>query len=303
MQKLLKNIGLFVLICLIVGEIVVRLTHPTSDIPKRFIDATGIQKYLPNQTGYWKGGNHQWKINKYGWPGQLPGSYNNLIVIIGDSFIENFMNPNECHQSIFLKQNIQQNNFIEASRSGVSLIEAMEITKQMDTLNPIQTLIYVNDIDFYESIKDIKTLTDITQVDLQNEVIVHGSIKSPGIKNVLYNWKLLYYFYNRFPLKKNTENKPKEKRVDHSLSQKNVFSLIDYIKNNYSIQDKILVFHPNSNQEIINQCKTAGFKVISLNSKNDKQQWTFDYDPHWTCYGHQKAAEQVSEFLTKNSIK
>jgi flagellar biosynthesis regulator FlbT len=289
MIKFFKNIALFLLISLIIGEVVVRVTHPTSDIPQRFIDNTGIQKYFPNQKGYWKGGNHEWKINKLGWPGKLPTAYDNLIVIIGDSFI-------------FLKQNIKQNNYIEASRSGVSLIEAMEIAKQMDSLNPIQTLIYVTDIDFYESIKDIKTLTDITQVDLKNESIIFGKMKSQGLKKVLYNWKLLYYFYTRFPLNTKTEKIKNEKEVDRSKSKKNVFNLLNYIKGNYSIDDKILVFHPNSSQYIINQSKAVGFKTISLDSKDDEQ-WTFDYDPHWTCYGHKKAAEQVSDYLFKNLIK
>src|SRR5690606_35579075 len=124
----------------------------------------GVQKYLPNQEGYWKGGNHQWIINDYGWPGELPTKYDNLINIIGDSFIENFMNPNECHQSVFLKKLMPDYNFFEAARSGVSLIEAMEISKQIDSLNPKMTLIYVNENDFYESILNIKKLNDITQI-------------------------------------------------------------------------------------------------------------------------------------------
>jgi len=306
MIKFFKNIGLFVLICLISGEVVVRLTHPTSDIPKRFIDNTGIQKYFPNQTGYWKGGDHKWKINSLGWPGELPTSYDNLITIIGDSYIENFMNPNECHQSIFLKKNLKSYNFLEASRSGVSFIEAMEISKQMDSLSPDYILIYVNNIDFYESVENIKPLLDITQVNLDTQKFIYGKMRSPGLKNILYNWKLLYYFYNRFPLNTEPKQIKKEGKVNRSLdsivTKKYVFDLISYTKNNYSIKDKILVFHPNSSQDIINQSKASGFKVISLDSRDD-QQWTFDYDPHWTCYGHKKAAEQVSDYLSKNLIK
>ena len=105
MKKLLLNIILFFLIAIAVGEVVVRLTHAMADIPQRTIDEYGIQKYIPNQDGYWKGGEHKWVVNKLGWPGELPQSNENLIMVIGDSFIENFMNPNECHQSAFLKEN------------------------------------------------------------------------------------------------------------------------------------------------------------------------------------------------------
>jgi hypothetical protein len=303
MRKFLKNIILFLVVALCIGEIVVRLTHVTADIPERTIDDTGIQKYYPNQEGFWKGGKHKWIVNNFGWPGELPKSFDNLITVIGDSFIENFMNPNECHQSTYLKKNLSQYNFMEAGRSGVSLIEAMEISKQMDSLKPICTLIYVTDSDFYESITEVKQITDMTQLSLKNNTIVSGKIKSAGLKKTLYNWKLLYYFYNRFPLTINYDNAKKTIKKDDEdnniLKSKNeVFHLIKYITSNYKIADKILVFYPNSNSLIKEKCKNAGFKIIELDSSNDKG-WTFEYDHHWTCYGHKKVAEQVSKNLKR----
>ncbi|MGB3151923.1 MAG: hypothetical protein WBB27_14795, partial [Maribacter sp.] len=111
MKKFIKNIIFFLVILFILGEIISRFLHLSSDIPRRTIDENGIQKYIPNQAGFWVGGTHEWKINKLGWPGELPESYDNLITIVGDSFIENFMNPNECHQSILLKNELPKYNF------------------------------------------------------------------------------------------------------------------------------------------------------------------------------------------------
>ncbi|WP_296386371.1 hypothetical protein [Winogradskyella sp.] len=308
MIKFLKNIVVFLLITVIIGEIVVRVTHAVTDIPQRTIDDSGIQKYFPNQDGYWKGGDHQWVVNELGWPGELPDSNDNLINIIGDSYIENFMNPNECHQSTFLKENMKDYNFMEAARSGVSLIEAMEISKQTDTLNPKHTLIYVNNNDFLESIVEVKSLSDITQVNLTNNEIVFGKMKAPGAKKVLYTWKLLYYFYNRFPIGGNKKKKKKdalettskkdaERKTEHD---DNILKLINYIKANYTISNKTLVFHPNSDHMIIDMCLNSGFNVIVLDSSNDSKDWTFGYDTHWTCYGHEKVAEQVSKNLLSN---
>lgn len=300
MKKFFLNIALFLFFIILIGEVVVRITHAVSDVPKRTIDADGIQKYVPNQEGYWKGGAHKWTINELGWPGQLPENYNNLIMVIGDSFIENFMNPNECHQAAFLKKRMTNYNFMELGRSGVSLIEAMEISKQMDTLKPIQSLIYVNSNDFDESVREIKPMRDITQLRLKDQTILYGEMKAPGLKKILYNWKLLYYFYNRFPLNldsQKAENPIKHNVDDNSLkSKKEVVKLIKYISANYNINDKTLVFHPNSDQVIIEECENIGFNIIELDSKNDKP-WTFDYDTHWTCYGHKKVAGQVSAAL------
>jgi hypothetical protein len=301
MKKFLLNIIFFFLIAAATGEVIVRVTHITSDIPKRTIDKSGIQKYYPNQVGFWKGGDHNWVINRLGWPGKLPSSFNNLIIIIGDSYIENFMNPNECHQSVYLKEKLPNFNFLETARSGVSLIEAMEISKQNDSLKPEQTLIYVNDYDFYESLVDVRPMNDVTQLDLKNYKIRKGKLKAPGLKKILYNWKLLYYFYKRFPLNQQikNDNKPTPTVSINSIEleyKDEVFALINYIVKNYNIDDKSLIFHPNSNQLIINKCKQSGFKVIELDSSRDSN-WTFEYDKHWTCYGHMRAAIQVSQQL------
>ena len=200
MKKFIKNIVIFFLFAIIVGEIIIRVTHAVTDLPQRTIDEYGIQKYYPHQSGYWIGGNHKWVINKLGWPGKLPKSHDNLITIIGDSYIENFMNPIECHQSLLLKKRLENYNFIEAGRSGVSFIEAMEISKQFDALHPKYHLVYVNSLDFYESVTSILPAADITQ----------------------------------------------------------------------------------------------------LNS-DDHESWTFEHDNHWTCYGHNQVAIQVSSFI-KNSL-
>ncbi|WP_461587182.1 hypothetical protein [Winogradskyella sp.] len=298
MKKFTKNIILFFLLMLVTGELTVRFTHAVSDIPQRTIDEFGIQKYKPNQRGFWKGGDHTWVVNEFGWPGILPKSYDNLVMVIGDSFIENFMNSNECHQSEYLKNMLPEYNFMETGRSGISLIEAMEISKQLDTLKPKQHLIYVNDHDFYESIVEVKPMADITQLSLKDSKIVYGEMKAPELKKVLYNWKLLYYFYNRFPISgsANEELEATQKEtetIQKTQYTKEIIKLLNYIKSNYKLTDKTLVFHPNSNKTIISLSEEAGFKTILLDSKNDKT-WTFDYDSHWTCYGHERAAEQIS---------
>lgn len=300
MKKFLKNIVLFLIISIVFGEVIVRMTHAVSDIPQRTIDEYGIQKYLPNQEGYWRKGEHKWFINKLGWPGELPKSYDNLIMIIGDSFIENFMNPSECHQSSFLKKNMEKYNFMEIARSGVSLIEAMEISKQIDSFMPIQKLIYINNQDFYESIAEIKPKSDITQLSIKTNSINYGELKAGGFKKALYTWKLLYYLYNRFPLSNPINTKENDKDISNSKKKSDYINeishLIKFIKNNYNIRNTTLVFHPNSDESIIKICSNAGFNIILLDSKNDDK-WTFDYDSHWTCYGHRRAANQISNNL------
>jgi hypothetical protein len=59
MKKFIKNLVVFFLFALIVGEIIIRITHAVTDLPQRRIDEYGIQKYYTNQSGYWVGGEHK----------------------------------------------------------------------------------------------------------------------------------------------------------------------------------------------------------------------------------------------------
>lgn len=300
MKKYTINIVLFVFIGLIFGETIVRMFHLTSDIPKRVIDSSGIQKYYPDQEGYWLGGGHKWHINSAGWPGPLPDSMDNLVTVIGDSFIENFMNPDSCHQANYLKQFTPEYNYLEVARSGVSLIESLELAKSLDSLNPKHQLIYVGDNDFYESISQLGRKRDITQIDLEKGIILPGVIKTPRLKLILYNWKFLYYLYNRFhsnssvaePLIPERKVNPEllKKRHSHSVE------LVNYLKNNYNTQNILIVFRPETDSFLIGAARRAGFATVTL-IRNEKEEWSFEHDPHWTCFGHKQAASQVAEHL------
>ncbi|WP_394749415.1 hypothetical protein [Spongiimicrobium salis] len=300
MKNFIKNCIAFVLVGLVLAEIIARLFFLTSDIPRRTIDDAGIQKYFPNQDGHWVGGTHKWQINEMGWPGPMPKSMDNLVTLIGDSFIENFMNPEECHQASFLQKKLPKHNYLEVSRSGVSFIEAMEIAKQMDSLRPQYQIIYAYDSDFDESIKQIRPSSQITQIDLENQKVIHGKLKSPGIKNILYNWKFAFYLYSNF--KRGAKNKKGQDvpQKTNEADDKNKIDLyrklLKFVVENYKIEDKILVFRPETNPKIIDLAHNFGFKTLSLQVKKGEN-WTFDHDKHWSCFGHEKAADQIMEFL------
>ncbi|UZO80248.1 hypothetical protein NBT05_14995 [Aquimarina sp. ERC-38] len=305
MKKLILRLFLFTVYILILGEIVIRFFHLTSDIPNRQMQGT-IQKYFPNQQGYWKGGGHQWKVNSKGWVGELPENYDNLITIVGDSFIENLMNPDYCHQGVYLKKYFEDYNFFEAGRSGVSLIEAMEITKNLEEeYKPKLQLLYLGESDFKESIADISRKPNITQVDLKEQILLPSKLKAPIFKKILYNWKFIYYMYMRFPLKlpkfktKKNATLSLVKKEGKIMYLKEYKELIDYLSRHYRLKDIIFILRPEINKEIVKLMKNYSIKTILLN--NHKEVWTFSHDRHWTCYGHEQVAKQVSNYL-KNSI-
>ncbi|WP_190808445.1 hypothetical protein [Flagellimonas sp. S3867] len=301
MKKFIKEIVFFLIIGLVIGEIIARFFFLTPTIPESQIDRFGIQKYIPNQAGYWKGGLHKWQINEKGWPGKLPESFDNLVTIIGDSFIENFENPEECHQMDYLKKALAKYNYTEASRSGVSFIEALEISKQLDSLNPKVQLIYINETDFSESVLQIKRLPNITQMDLDNNLITYGKMKAPGLKKVLYSWKLAFYLYRRFQPSL-AQIKPAKSNVKPNQSISDNFNhfekLIGYARKNYNLEKIVIVLRPDTNKEFREFLKLHVLNVIQLDNSEDDN-WSFEHDYHWTCYGHERASLQVVEYLKK----
>lgn len=305
MKLLFKNILVFCIVGLLLGEVIARIFHTTSDIPSRTIDQNKIQKYKPNQTGSWIKGTHSWLINEEGWPGPLPKSKEKLITIIGDSYVENFMNPIECRQSLLLKNMMPNYNYYEASRSGISFIEAMEIASQLDTLNPIKQLVYVHDGDFLESVAQIKKMSDITQYDIMQKKIIPGVLKSPGLKKILYNWKFMYYLYTNYSFAPSTKKEEKaetkkssNERVSTVVKHKDkIKQLLSFVQETYKINTIVLVFRPNADPELLELLQNLNFNLLLL-VDDKKKAWSFKHDAHWTCVGHEEAAKQV-----KNTLK
>lgn len=302
MKKFIIRIVVFLIVGYGVGEIIVRANRLTSDIPQRYIDESGIQKYVAGQEGYFKGVSTPWKVNKHGWVGvsNLTGR-SKRVSVIGDSFIENFMNPLSCNQGYLLQKSNPEIDFFEAGRSGMTFIETMEVSKQLDRQNFDKHLIYLGDGDFNESFSSITRYRDRMQYDIENNSVLKGNLKSPGLKKILYNTKFLYYLYTRFPLFVSKQNKGETKT--NNDSKEDIFDayrfdkLFSYCQNNYNLDRIILVFHPNTSEKIIEFFKSKGMNCISLQLIDDNSWDLSAGDGHWSCYGHKEASSQITRAL------
>jgi len=276
------------------GEAVVRVGYLTSEYPQRFIDDDALQKYIPGQTGYHKGG-IKWEINSKGWSGCWTEPNENFISIIGDSYIENFMNPISCHQCSILEKNFPDYQINEYGRSGFSFLESLIVSKQLAEFKPKIQLIYVNLSDFAESIKGIRRLTDRVQYDLKKNEIVYSKLKNSKLKKVLYSCKFVYYLYSRFPLFVAKQNIGGV-NVERDLHLEKVKTFLAQMHNDFYNENIVLVFNYNVPIELVDLAKEVGFRCLKL-SKADNENWEFENDIHWTCYGHKQVAQQVSKLI------
>jgi hypothetical protein len=269
------------------------------DIPSRFVDAYGVQRYHPGQSGYYKSTDLHWEVNQYGWLGASDTEEDTLFLLVGDSFIENLLNPRSCNQGNLLKAYYPSYGFFEAARSGVTLIEALKISAEMDSLlDPTFHLIYASSDDFVESISNVHRYSDRMQVNLDESKLLPGKLKSPQIKKILYNVKLLYYLYLRFPIFVEKQNKNSFTKNDTTVFdeyENELESLFKYCSNNYDLSKTVFIFHPGINDQIVQLANEYGIHTFKLVHDQDEN-WGFGkHDGHWSCYGQQEVASRVSQ--------
>jgi hypothetical protein len=299
MTKFIIKVLLFIVFGYLLGEIVTRLYRLNIDIPNFYQDTDGLIKNKPNQTGYYVNGN-KWFINKYGQYGYEPKSLDRLITVIGDSYIENIMNPPECHQAYFLANMVGEYNFYPCARSGASFIEFMEMAKSLNHLNPIKQLLYVHHGDFIESITEITNQPLTVQLSISSNKIRFPMLTSSRFKDILYNFKFAYFLYRNYLVKStnvSTNNRDlKQTNIDYVKIQ----LLLDFVKKNYFTDNIILVFSPDSDKNLIELVKENNFQTFELKSTNYKS-WQLANNSHWSCNGHEEAAKQVSKYIDKST--
>lgn len=299
MKNFLKKVLLFSILAFAVVELFIRVTHLTIDVPQREITADGIQKYIPNQSGYWSNASHKWIINEYGWPVDAPDDMKNLITLIGDSHIENFMNPSNCQPSYYLKEMNPMYNFLQIGRSGASLIEYLEFSKYAKReFHPLHQIIFIKENDFPESIKNISEKPDVTQLDIQNEKIIRGQMRSPGIKKLIYNIKTIYYFKDKVKLKtfkkKNENRKPNSKLDSKNIEYYN--TLLKFIIKNYDLKNITFAVHPDTRKEIIEMLRKNKINFYIFSGTKIWNHSEAD-NSHWSCEGHREASKQLTNYL------
>lgn len=302
MKNFILRLFIFSILALVSVEIYIRINHLTIDIPQRTINDKGIQAYKPNQTGYWFKGAHTWQINEEGWPGKLPQSMSHLITLIGDSHIENFMNPNDCNLGTILNNNELKYNFLEAGRSGATFIEYLEMSKYLySKYNPELQFVFVKESDFSESLIHKGRKQDVTQVNLKKGKIIKGELKNPILKKFVYNIKTLYYFRSainvdilRLPFRKDNQTKS----IKEDSVREDAHKLLEFVASNYDTKNIVFFLHPETREGIVDIFGQFNLQHYKFNSE-DSLKWRSSKNDvaHWSCFGFQQAAKQIMNFI------
>lgn len=306
MRKFIQSLLIFSICFLIIAEFTFRMLHLTTDAPRTYKNSNGNINYYPNQQGYWNGGKHKWFINEMGYPGKnLPTSFDNLVLLIGDSYIQNFMNPEYCRQKSYLDSLHMNFNFMEVSMAGLNFLGYLEYSKPLDSLNPVHKMVYVGPKDFQTIILKDRP-SGAYQFDLNSNEIIYPNYKGSKLKNFIYNFKYFYYLYRKnidwFKTDKKKEIIKNEQRVIE-FDENEMDDIIRFVRRKYDLDNTTFIFHPETNSDLIEYLNKKELKVYHL-TKDDKDNWDKREDGHWSCFGHHQVALQVASILEKsNPIK
>ena len=291
MFRFFKIVTLYLVALAISLEVIVRSLSFTDDVPMRKINKGGLQVFIENQKGISHG--FPWKVNEDGFLGHNELNGKNQLLIIGDSYVENIMNPYSCRQSsLFTAAGY---SVFEVGRSGITFIESLEFLKYYSSIvNPKKELIFLDNSDFEESIIEIKKLSDRGQISLVNKEIFKGEIKGKNIKKLLYNYKTMYYLYRKYLLSRK-EKSPKtqtNKRVSHEIYVKR---LVSFVSENYTLSNTLFVFRNKNDYKDV-------FIDLNLNFielKISEEKYILKNDGHWNCDGHKEAFNRILTYLVE----
>lgn len=298
MKKYLLRIFIFLALGILLGEAVVRVSNLAVDVPKTYVDEDQLIKFHPNQSGT-SVQRCKWIINEYGNFGPAPASLESLVTLIGNSYIVNTMNPPECHQAHYLTRENQDYNFFPMSRDGASFIEFMEMAKSMEHLNPVKQMLYVHDEDFPYSIIELLDQANAVQYSLEKQEIRYVQASESKLKKLLYKFKFAYFIYRNYFVLAELDlfnNNDEITPVAPELDYESLEVLFTYVKENYKIDNILLVFFPGSDQTLMDMTRNVGFETILLET-DDYNSWLTSINGHWSCYGHEEVAKQVADYL------
>jgi len=269
----------------------IRLFSLTNDVPMRKTNSRGLQIFKENQSGISHG--FSWSVNKDGFLGHNEKNGEYQLLIIGDSFIENIMNPFSCRQSTLFSESGY--SVFEVGRSGITFIESLEFLKYYNPkVNPKNTIIYLDNSDFKESIVEIKKLNDRGQISLIDKKLFPGEIKGKNIKKILYNFKTLYYLYEKYLKSRNNTYQPKTKNESFSFKGQ-IEELIVYGSKKYNLENTLFVFRKENNfKDVFHE---LNLNYIELNIFDE--QYLIPNDGHWNCKGHQIAFDKILKYFNQ----
>jgi hypothetical protein len=322
MKKLIFKSICYTLLILVALEGYVRVFHLTKDYPSRYVDADGVEKWRPNQSGFSVTGNRRQNFSEYHINNSGFNSYREFkpsregieLALVGDSFIEGF------HQNYYnsigykIEQKLPNVDVYEFGYAGYDFADQMHLIHaykaQFDLIDQVFIGIkFENDLNrseyhvleermkletpLYKNLRKIKILTyaqNIGLLDPIRETIV-GLLALAKPKST--------------PIVALT---PKEQAALEAKKRQTYLANFKALVERYAFDKNrfVLVLDKSKTPRLfLNYLEQQHYKYMDVSKrlKASSRPTTLIYDMHWNNHGRNIVASCIVDYYNINFIK
>lgn len=319
MKKLFLKLIMYSVLILLVLESIVRICHLTKDYPTRYVDAYGVEKWVPDQNGYSVTGIRrqnfsEYHINQFGYNSYReykPTKDKVEIALVGDSFIEGF---HENYYNSIGKKIENQFNDVEVYEFGYA---GYDFADQLHLIAQYQSTFNLIDHVFI----GMKFENDLTRGDY-SVLADRMKLESPLYKS-LRQIKLLVYLQNigafdaaRELTKKilsfgmyseNANNQAKLDEATKMALHQTYLQNFETLVKTYGFDKKRFTFLVNKDQTpdlFLKYLEHHGFQYLDFSEtlKQSKTPTTLIYDMHWNNHGRTLVARVIANYIKHKSL-
>lgn len=320
MKKFILKSSFYIFLILLALEGLVRILHLYAEDPPRFIDQYGVEKRVPEHTGYAVTGNRnqnfsEFHINKAGFNSYRefePNKDNYEVALIGDSFIEGFHQDYDSSIGKRIEEKVKGIAVYEYGYAGYDLANQMYLVnaykkdfKAIDEI--ILYLKYENDLDraVYEPNYDrihlfssllFKLRNNIKLLSYGSKIGILGPLKNLAKGGDAFDDTEVAYKTNTIIEISEDENKD-EKRI---ANFKNLINLYGFDKG----KTAILLDSRVTSSRFLVFLEENGIRYIDFSHrfKKSKKPTTLIYDMHWNAYGRELISEEIAEYVRNSTV-
>ncbi|MDO5980467.1 hypothetical protein [Flavivirga spongiicola] len=312
MKKLFIKCILYLFLILIALEVFVRVFHLYTEVPIRYIDEFGVEKSLPNQTGYAVTGNRrqnhsEYKINNFGFNSYrdfTPSKDKIEIAIIGDSFIEGMHQDYYDSTGKKIENKLKNIEVYEYGYAGYDLADQLNLVniykehfKLVDHI--IIYLKYDEDLERveYKPNNERIALLKSPLFRMRDKIKLLSYASSIGIVDPIKNMAISIINRGVKPKAVDTTYK-----IDEDLKRlENFKALID----TFGFDKSKMSFLLNSkatNKDFLDYCKANGFQIIDYGIlfEESEQTPTLIYDQHWNDHGRELISKEIAKYFSQS---
>ncbi|QXP52429.1 hypothetical protein [Cellulophaga sp. HaHa_2_1] len=318
MGSIIKKVIIYGVLVLLILEGLVRIFHLHNEVPNRFADAKGVEKWVPNQSEYSITGNRkqnvgQYRINDFGFnsvhDNYEPKEDTFEIALVGDSFIEGFHEDYTNSLGQQIEKNLSNTMVLEFGYAGYDLADELHlIHAYKDIFEKIDhTFIYMRftddlDRDAYQESSRLRLDTPFSRIAKQIKLLIY--LKDIGALDPVLQLpgRIMNFISGKNEISLSEEELRKQEKLKNELSLNNFKTLLA----EYPIDKEKYTFlldRSLCSTEFLQYLGHNEYNFLDINTTFSKAEkpTTLIYDQHWSKSGRSLVAKLILDYLDSSA--